>query len=436
MIRTQLPAMSAVGICILLSASMALADETELNLDRAAVRKPGTIRIATFNISLAGQKPGEMLTRLQAGDDLQAKAVAEIIQRVQPDVLFLNELDFDERGDILTAFVDNYLAKAQGVSTAAKDGDKPAAVKYEHRYTAPVNTGIASKFDLDRDGVRGAELGTSAYARDALGYGQYPGQYGMAILSRFPIDESHIRTFQKLRWRDMPNSKLPTQKDDSPWYEAAALEDLPLSSKSHWDVPIRVGSRTIHILASHPTPPVFDGPEDRNGRRNHDEIRLWADYLTPADAKYIVDDRGQRGGLDDNDSFVIVGDLNSDPEDGSGELRPIRMLLKHARVNATLMPQSAGALAAAERQGGANGEHLGKAEADTGDFPDEKGPGNLRLDYVLPSRDLGVVSGGVYWPRAEDARYALVGAGHPVVSSDHRLVWLDIEAPADEKVSK
>jgi len=426
---------SAAAILLLLSTTMVLADEAELSLDRAATRKPATIRIATFNVSLAGQKPGEMLARLQGADDAQAKAVAEIIQRVQPDVLFLNELDFDERGAILNAFVDHYLAKPHGVSTAEKDGDKLSAIKYEHRYIAPVNTGIATKFDLDRDGVRGAEAGTSAYARDALGYGQYPGQYGMAILSRFPIDESHVRTFQKLRWRDMPNSKLPTQKDDSPWYEAAALDELPLSSKSHWDVPIRVGSRTIHLLASHPTPPVFDGPEDRNGRRNHDEIRLWADYLTPGDAKYIVDDRGQRGGLGENDSFVIVGDLNSDPEDGSGELRPIRLLLGHASVNATFIPRSAGAIAAAERQGGANGEHRGKAESDTGDFPDEKGPGNLRLDYVLPSRDLAVLSGGVYWPCADDARYALVGAGHPVVSSDHRLVWLDIEAPVDSKPS-
>ena len=54
-----------------------------------------------------------------------------------------------------------------------------------------------------------------------------------------------------------------------------------LSSKSHWDVPIRIGRETVHFLVSHPTPPVFDGPEDRNGTRNHDEIRFWADYVGP-----------------------------------------------------------------------------------------------------------------------------------------------------------
>ena len=60
----------------------------------------------------------------------------------------------------------------------------------------------------------------------------------------------------------------------------------------------RSGSTTLHVLASHPTPPTFDGPEDRNGRRNHDEIRFWADYISPGQSGYIVDDEGRSGGID------------------------------------------------------------------------------------------------------------------------------------------
>ena len=58
-----------------------------------------------------------------------------------------------------------------------------------------------------------------------------------------------------------------------------------------------VGGKVIHTLVSHPTPPVFDGPEDRNGTRNHDEIRLWSDYVLPSRSGYIYDDEGERGGL-------------------------------------------------------------------------------------------------------------------------------------------
>ena len=56
--------------------------------------------------------------------------------------------------------------------------------------------------------------------------------------------------------------------------------------------------------------------------RNHDEIRLWSYYLSSGstgtgsrDASYIRDDRNRRGGFGGGE-FVIMGDQNSDPEDG------------------------------------------------------------------------------------------------------------------------
>ena len=79
---------------------------------------------------------------------------------------------------------------------------------------------------------------------------------------------------RQFRWADMPGNLIPTD-----FYSPEEQAALRLSSKSHWDVPVRIGRRTVHFLVSHPTPPTFDGPEDRNGRRNHDEIRFWADYV-------------------------------------------------------------------------------------------------------------------------------------------------------------
>jgi hypothetical protein len=54
------------------------------------------------------------------------------------------------------------------------------------------------------------------------------------------------------------------------------------------------------MLLHHPTPPAFDGAEHRNVMRNHDEIRLWADYVGckgPEGGSYIYDDAGVDGGL-------------------------------------------------------------------------------------------------------------------------------------------
>ena len=147
----------------------------------------------------------------------------------------------------------------------------------------------------------------------------------MLVLSRHPIDETAVRTFRNLLWKDMPDHAMP----DGYWPAATAAQ-LRLSSKSHWDVPIRIDdAHTLHLLASHPTPPVFDGPEDRNGLRNAAEIRLWADYLTPGADDYIVDDAGVAGGLAEGERFVICGDHNADPHDGSGVEGSIAQLLDH-----------------------------------------------------------------------------------------------------------
>ena len=165
---------------------------------------------------------------------------------------------------------------------------------------------------------------------------------------------------------------------------------------------------------------MFDGPEDRNGARNADEIRFWADYVDGAG--YIRDDAGRGGGLHRGAHFVIAGDLNADPVDGESVPGTVRQLTEHPLVNASVTPASAGGAAAAAAQGGANVEHRGDPRLDTADFRD-RAPGNLRVDYVLPSAALEVTGAGVFWPAEGEPGAELIDA------SDHRLVWLDIALP-------
>jgi endonuclease/exonuclease/phosphatase family metal-dependent hydrolase len=367
----------------------------------AAERPAGLIRIATFNSSLNRASEGALRRALATPGNGQARAVAEIIQRVRPDILLLQEFDYDAGGAALRDFQANYLDTPQNGA---------AAIQFAHSFFAESNTGQPSGLDLDHDGrVHGGE--------DALGFGDFPGQYAMALLSRFPIDAARARTFRKFLWRGVPGALLPEG-----WYAPQDLAVLPLSSKSHWDVPVQIGRTTLHLLASHPTPPAFDGDEDRNGRRNHDEIRFWGDYLDGA--KYIRDDAGRRGGFRGK-AFVIMGDLNSDPIDGASRNGAIVALLAHRRVDARFVPQSEGAAEASAAQGGANAGHRGDPRSDTADFHDRVA-GNLRVDYLLPSKGLQVCGGGVFWPAQSDPAAALVWGDRPVPSSDHRLVWLDV----------
>ncbi|GAB4549518.1 MAG: hypothetical protein Tsb0014_44180 [Pleurocapsa sp.] len=367
------------------------------------------IRLATFNVSLNRSTPGELIADLSTPDDEQAQAVAEIIQRNNPDVILLNEFDYDSAGEAIALFQENYLNIPQnGADT----------VEYPYIYLAPSNTGIPSGFDLDNDGVTDG-------AGDAYGFGDFPGQYGMVLLSKYPIDGENVRTFQNFLWQDMPGALLP---DD--YYSEAELEVLRLSSKSHWDIPVEINGETVHILASHPTPPVFDGEEDRNGRRNHDEIRFWADYITPGEGDYIYDDNGNYGGLATDEKFVIVGDQNADPFDGDSTNNAIAQLLDNPFVNTSLTPSSQGGIDASDRTNNINDTHLGNPAFDTGDFNDES-PGNLRVDYVLPSENIGINDAGVFWTTADDPLFDLIGdfdpdllpVGYP--SSDHRLVYVD-----------
>ena len=379
---------------------------------------PTPVRFATFNASLNRFNAGDLAAELSTPGSAQPDTIAEIIQRTRPDVLLINEFDYDAGDAALDGFQYNYLSVPHG------DADP---IFYPYRFVAPSNTGIPSGRDLDKNGSVGGP-------NDAFGFGFFPGQYGMAVYSMFPIDFDDIRTFQLFLWKDMPDAMLPIDPvTGESWYNEGDLEVFRLSSKSHWDVPILIDGKTVHFLTSHPTPPVFDGAEDRNGTRNNDEIRFWADYVIPSRSGYIYDDNGNSGGITPGDAFVIAGDQNSDPFDGDSVPGSIQQLLEHPLVNTKVTPDSEGGPEQDVLQDAVNDLHLGDPAFDTADFADAYGPppdfggapGNLRADYVLPRKQLRIFDAGVFWPTTDDPLFSLVGTW-PFPSSDHRLVWVDV----------
>ncbi len=379
-----------------------------------------SIRFATFDASMVRDKQGQLLLDLSNTDDPQFEHIAEIIQRVNPDVLLINGFDYDHLDRAQHFFQFNYLSVPQNGADA---------IKFPYHFTGPVNAGVASGFDLDHNGKAVIAPGSPQYASDAIGYGLYPGQYGMVLFSKFPIDRASVRTFTRFKWKDMPNAMLPTDAAGKPWYSSDELEVLRLSSRSHWDVPIHIGDTTVHILASHPVSTAVDGPEHRNAKRNHDEIRMWADYINGGPkSKYLVDDTNQPGRDDTDFHFVLMGDLHADPLDGGALPGTMDQLLKNPRVNASYIPASPGAIEAAQNDGGNNTKHQTPAKFDTADFPDAgNAPGNLRVDYILPSKDAKITGGAVFWPLISDSQHRLVEMQPTVASSDHRLVYMDLQ---------
>ncbi|MGL5709188.1 MAG: endonuclease/exonuclease/phosphatase family protein [Aeromonas sp.] len=447
----------------LLAAAISLGMLAGCNSDNDSKAADPMVRFATFNLSFDRDNTGELtselaltrteqdalLARLAEGSlsgatettakrIQQIRNVAEIIQRTRPDVFLLNEFDNDGKGESTTdlkAFNDNYLAHAQHAEVTA--------ISYPVLQNFATNTGLMSGYDLNLDG------NINSGPDDAWGYGKYHGQYAMAVMSKYPIDTKQIRTFQHFKWKDMPGEKNPIIDDckklidkngvknpyrecGDAWYAEEVWQKYPLSSKNHADVPVRIktdkGEEVIHFLISHPTPPIFANAARHTVKHNRAEIAFWNDYVKGLN--YMTDDKGTKGGLAKNAKFVIAGDLNADPLTGDGDLTAIQALLDNALMNqaitnGTLIPVS---------EGGPECVSKGADCKRNLNRPNPERITNssvLQLDHVIPSANLNAVKSGVFWPASFEAGYHLVYDAKlgiaKGVSSDHRMVWVDLK---------
>ncbi|WP_045388767.1 endonuclease/exonuclease/phosphatase family protein [Falsirhodobacter sp. alg1] len=320
------------------------------------------IRIATYNTDLSRKGPGLMLRDI-IGRDAQVLAAAAMVDATDADVILLTDVDYDLQGAGLNAF------------------NQTLAVPYPHSLALRPNTGMATGLDMDGDGRSGG-------AGDAQGFGFFSGDGGMALLSRFPLGAP--RDFSAMLWVDLPSAMLPADMTA----EARAVQRL--STTGHWDVPVMLPSgAVVRLLAFHATPPVFDGPEDRNGRRNHDESVFWIDLI-----------EGRLPFASPEAPFVILGDANADPVDGDGLPDGIARLLAHPMLQD---PQPRGAVRDPFRRGDAS---LHTAVYDR--------TGGLRLEYVLPSAGIPVMTAGLAGTEGDLAATAQA-------ASRHVPVWVDMD---------
>lgn len=330
--------------------------------------------MAVFAAPLSRAGPGLLLRDLLR-EDAQIDAVVEQVAAVAPDMLVLTAFDYDAGNVALAAFRDRLAA---------------AGVDYPHIFSRLPNTGMATGLDMNGDGRTGGP-------RDAQGYGRFAGQAGLAVLTRWPVDEGAMRDFSPLPWRDLPGAVLPQVEGRAfPSEEAQAVQRL--SSTAHWLVPVQVPGGNVDLMVWSATPPVFDGPEDMNGLRNRDELRLWM--------RLLDGELGEGPGR----YFVIAGNANLDPFDGDGLREAMADFLADPRLQDPAPASEGGRAAAGPGQRGPPGQVTAMWES----------VGALRVSYVLPSAAWEVVDAGVLWPGP--------GAGDidVEVAGPHRLVWVDL----------
>ncbi|SMX24829.1 hypothetical protein BOA8489_02959 [Boseongicola aestuarii] len=268
-----------------------------------------TLRIAVYHTELSGDGPGLLLRDIEKGDDPQIRSSLRVVKSAGADAIVLADFDYDANLAALNAFAD-------------------LLEIYPHRFALAPNRGVQTGHDLDRDGRFGEP-------EDAQGYGRFAGDGGLAILSKWPIENSAVQDFSSMLWQDLQGQIAP---------EAAAPQQR-ISTTGYWIVPLKVAENQIlNLLVWHATPPVFDGPEDLNGRRNHDEAALWLKVLD-----------GSLGTLPDA-PFIVAGISNLDPIDGDGRPAALQALMSHLML-LDPAPESPGAIVAAATDGGTNLTH-------------------------------------------------------------------------------
>ncbi|MEM6310695.1 MAG: endonuclease/exonuclease/phosphatase family protein [Pseudomonadota bacterium] len=303
-----------------------------------------------------------MLRDIARGEDPQVGAVIEVIHAVAPDILVIGGFDWDFENRAVAAF-------QKELATAGH------AMPYA--YAPQPNRGLPTGLDLDQDGRLNEP-------EDRQGFARFTGADGLALLSRFPVQTEDAIDLTPLLWSDLPGALLPYP--NQPEGLGAAMR---LSTTGHWVVPVQVPDQPIVWIGSfHATPPVFDGPEDRNGRRNHDEVAIWSQLLGD-----LLDTKIPSG-------FLLAANSNLDPNAGDGRRRAMANLLADPRLIDPLQSSSYGLVTVDWQR-------------------DDLDP--MRISYVLPDTSFKVLDAGVFWPAIDEDMAATVAT-----ASRHRLVWVDV----------
>lgn len=89
----------------ILATSTAVLTLGALTVPAVAAEKPASnVVVATFNASLNRESEGELLKDLAAPGNPQANNAAETIQRINPDIVLVNEFDYDPEHKAMDLF--------------------------------------------------------------------------------------------------------------------------------------------------------------------------------------------------------------------------------------------------------------------------------------------------------------------------------------------
>jgi hypothetical protein len=362
---------------------------------------PLAIRVGHFNIK-------EFSTaKLLDGSDQQASAAAEVIARHAADIVCINEIQYDMVNTPSQGMPGAPFAQPGGFDGGAENATRladrvrgfDAAVDYTDRLITRGNSGFY---------WNGDDLGQSWYI--LRGWGEFAGRFNTAVLSRYPILRDQVRVITDVPWESLPENTIAQMERDLGF---GVPPGFPIFEKSLNIVPVDLGEHGIlYLVLLHTVSPAFD---PINPYRNYDELRALRMFL---DAELPGVEP-----LPEGARFMVIGDLNADPDDGDGLPGAIQQVLEHPSVVAWF-PEGHGT----KGDNGQYNTYLSGCGNDDGVVVNPTQKFQMQLDYILPSQNIGEPSAGaIFWPdfMAEQDDFAL-----RCYASDHSYMFADVTIAA------
>lgn len=243
--------------------------------------------------------------KLNDPNNEQIKAVKEILNEQEFNILSINEIQFDRpqtpHKNLMT-FGQNMYHLTRGLKKVddkddwsfsffqANTGNK--AKRYKGTYLRPNDPRVKNvrKF------------------ADPINYGLFPGQYSTGMATTYPIIKKVVIT--DLPWlRFNPKANLKRFRDAR---GRRLPKDMPLFDKNFVDTVLDIQGKEVHVITLHTVPAYhFGNKVSPNYQRNADQLRFLEWYLT-GKTSGAIDLQDEFVPLPENSYFIAMGDWNTE----------------------------------------------------------------------------------------------------------------------------
>ncbi len=321
-----------------------------------ANKSDNKIRIVHYNIKELDSEKIQKFSRFPNLEQL--RSAAKTLRELDPDILSINEMQYDRPGVPTTQF------RTEGKNI--KQFAKLSGLSLPYYSFDPANTGENAK-KLENNYYPPMGFPNWIEYADLVNFGMFPGQYSSGALSKYKVRDKVV--ISKLTWK-----QFNPQIDLSQFADAKGNplpEDIELFDKNFSDITLKIQGKDVHLVLLHTVPAFgFGNKNTPNFLRNRDQLAFLKWYLTGQPERPDLDIKP----LNKETRFIAMGDWNIDYKKEQG-----------GEIIKSLMTQFQPWLE------NPNSTYIGDNFSQNTDF-------SATLDYILLSHHFKILNSGILSP--------------------------------------